>query len=93
MTTDEAWDKLLLPLADLYESPLPGRWVDPGPMFAETIEVVRECLDLKEAEGSLTRIRAVNLCRLTKQGYARYKARVDFLRSPGVPDWNRPSSV
>ena len=81
VTTDEVWDKLLLPLADLFESRIPNRVVDPGPLFPETFEPVRECLAMKIAEGSLIDVMGAKVYQLTPAGYAKYKPRIDFLRS------------
>jgi hypothetical protein len=81
VTTIEVWDELLLPLADVFESGKPQLAVDIGPMFAETYEPVRECLAMKVAEGSVVAAEGLPLYRLTANGYGKYKARIDALRT------------
>jgi hypothetical protein len=80
MTKEEVWDALLLSLADVYESDKPNLCVNLGPLFPESFEAVRECVAAKKAEGSLEPNSGLMLYRLTSQGYAKYKARIDFLR-------------
>lgn len=84
MTSEEAWDELLLPLADSFESGLPDRFVDLGPIFSETFKAVRECMTMKVAEGSVTKEAGSSHYRLTASGYAKYRPRIDFLRSFGL---------
>jgi hypothetical protein len=85
MTIGEVWDELSLPLADAFESGISSRVVDPGPMFLDTGEVVRECVAMKIAEGSIVNVMEMKVYQLTPAGYARNKPRIDFLRSFGGP--------
>jgi hypothetical protein len=86
MTIDDLWDGLLLPLADVYDTGNPRLVADLGVMFPETIELLRECLAAKIAEGSLIPVEEMHLYRLTPTGYAKYKSRIDFLRAFSLPD-------
>jgi hypothetical protein len=80
MTANDFWDEMLLPLADAYESGDARMDADIGPLFSEVFAVVRECLATKVAEGSLVVLDGTHLYRLTREGYAKYRPRVNFLR-------------
>jgi len=81
MTESEVWDEMLLPLADQFESGNPRTVVSIKTLFAETFEPVRQCIAMKKAEGSLLDVTGMGDYQLTPQGYAKYKARIDFLRT------------
>ena len=86
MTIDDLWDGLLLTLADVYETGNPRLVADVGVLFPEAFGAIRECLAVKAEEGSLIPVEGTHLYRLTPEGYAKYKSRIDFLRSFVVPD-------
>jgi hypothetical protein len=80
MTASEFWDEMLLPLSDAYESGDARPDAGIGPMFSEIFEVVRQCLAMKLAEGSLVVVDGKHLYRLTPEGYAKYRPRISSLR-------------
>ena len=80
MTADDFWNELLPPLAEAYDSDDRRPDADIGPLFSETVGVVRECLATKVAEGSLVPVEGTHHYRLTTEGYEKYRRRVHFLR-------------
>jgi hypothetical protein len=78
-------DEILLCLADEYEGgSRVGRTIEPK--TAEEFEPLREMLVLQVAEGCLQHENCgkLDVYRLTNAGYAKYKPRIDALRTSPV---------
>jgi hypothetical protein len=81
MTDNGILDGLLLSLADLFESQISNRVVTLEHSTPEEFEPVRECKATLVAEGSAINFQGTGGLRFTPAGYAKYKSRVDALRT------------
>lgn len=78
----EMLDEILPCLADEYEAGNhSGRTIEPTSL--EEFEALRECLAMQVADGWVHRqnFGKLNVYRLTGAGYAKYKPRIDALRT------------
>jgi hypothetical protein len=80
LSHNQVLDQILLPLADVFEAGNTKR-VTLTPSSSEEYEPLRECLAALTAEGSLGDPENAKVYRLTPLGYAKYKDRINALRT------------